>query len=209
MNRLNCRRPETTQLPKSSADAFDRARGFTLIELMVTIALMAIVLGLAAPSFITFQRNSDLTATANSFVAAVSAARAEAMKRQLDAYVVPCNTPATCTFTDDWANGWRVFVPAVVSATPNPNAATNIIVSQHDAPTNVVPTGLDQVDGRYIGFSGSGFLKQLNGAFGVNSMLVVTHSITHEVRCLIVNPSGRVRVFNPAAAGCDINETFS
>ena len=52
--------------------------GFTLIELMVTLAIAAVLMMVAAPSFVGFQRNSEMTSVTNSLLAAANAARAEA-----------------------------------------------------------------------------------------------------------------------------------
>ena len=84
--------------------AHARAAGFTLIELMVTIAIAAILLMIGVPSFVAFQRNSELTSATNSLVAAISAAKGEAMKRGQSAVVVP--TPPS----NSWKDGWTVFV---------------------------------------------------------------------------------------------------
>src|SRR5688500_7599105 len=46
-----------------------RSEGFTLIELLTTIVLAAILLAVAAPNFMAFQRNSELTSAANSMLA--------------------------------------------------------------------------------------------------------------------------------------------
>lgn len=80
-----------------------REKGFTLIELMVTIAVAAILMMVGVPSFVAFHRNSQLTSAANSFIAALNAARGEAMKRGRQAVVVP-------RADNDWATGWTVFV---------------------------------------------------------------------------------------------------
>lgn len=58
-----------------------KERGFTLIELMVTIAIAAILLSVAVPSFINLVVGSRLTTQANDLVAGVYAARSEAVKR--------------------------------------------------------------------------------------------------------------------------------
>ena len=54
--------------------AHRRNGGFTLIELMVTIALAAVLMTIAAPSFVQYQRNSELTSLTNSLLAAINAA---------------------------------------------------------------------------------------------------------------------------------------
>ncbi len=55
--------------------------GFTLIELLVTIAILAIILAFAAPSFVNLIENSRVTTQANTLLAAVSLARSEAVKQ--------------------------------------------------------------------------------------------------------------------------------
>jgi type IV fimbrial biogenesis protein FimT len=76
------------------------SRGFTLIELMVTIAILAIVLGLAVPSFQDFVSRNRLVAATNNLVSALALARSEAIKRA---------TPVTVA-SADWSAGWQVFV---------------------------------------------------------------------------------------------------
>jgi type IV fimbrial biogenesis protein FimT len=80
-----------------------RLRGFTLIELMVTLALAAVLMMVAVPSFVTFQRNSELTSVANNLVGAMNTARTEAMKRNMNVYVAPISGT-------DWDTGWQVFI---------------------------------------------------------------------------------------------------
>lgn len=56
-------------------------RGFTLVEMMISIAILAVLLGLAAPGFQTFIRNTQIRTTADSLQAGMQLARSEALRR--------------------------------------------------------------------------------------------------------------------------------
>ena len=87
--------------------------GFTLLELLVTIAITAIIVALAAPSFTdVFDDNVLLTQT-NQFATAINVARSEAVKR--NGRVLICkrtgNQCATSNATN-WEDGWIIFADA-------------------------------------------------------------------------------------------------
>lgn len=68
---------------------FQKTRGFTLIELMTTIAILAVIAALAIPSFNTIIKNNRLTAAANEVVSAIASARGEAIKRKTNVTMGP------------------------------------------------------------------------------------------------------------------------
>jgi type IV fimbrial biogenesis protein FimT len=88
--------------------------GFTLLELMVVIALASILLAIGAPSFTELSRNGRMTSAANDWLGALYAARAEAIKRR--AFVTVCATPdptaapPACSGVGDDVRGWLLFV---------------------------------------------------------------------------------------------------
>jgi len=85
-----------------------RQRGFTLIELIITMSLMAILVGMGAPSFMTsIRENRNLTA-ANVMLSAVSAARSEALRRGATVTLCPSADGATCSA--NWADGWLILL---------------------------------------------------------------------------------------------------
>lgn len=76
-------------------------RAFTLIELLIVIAIMSITLMVGMPSMQEIITNTRLTNAANSMVSALQLARAEALKQHKTVVVAKNN---------DWINGWSVFV---------------------------------------------------------------------------------------------------
>ncbi|MGY3930041.1 GspH/FimT family pseudopilin [Aeromonas encheleia] len=79
--------------------------GFTLIELMVTIALLSILLTLGVPSFNSLIRNMSLTTQANQFVASVQLARSEAVRRNRNVLLSAQAGNAAL----HWERGWQVW----------------------------------------------------------------------------------------------------
>jgi len=65
------------------------ARGFSLVELMVTIAVLAILLAIGIPSFASLIASNRLTSATNELVAALQTARTEAIRRNVRVTVCP------------------------------------------------------------------------------------------------------------------------
>jgi type IV fimbrial biogenesis protein FimT len=86
-------------------------RGFTLMELMVTLAVAGTLIGLAVPNMRDFIRNNRLSSAANDILRSVQVARSEAVKRQRVVTTCASDNPldddATCS--DGTLTGWIVF----------------------------------------------------------------------------------------------------
>ncbi|MCG8428746.1 MAG: GspH/FimT family pseudopilin, partial [Chromatiales bacterium] len=80
-------------------------KGFTLVELVVTLAVASILLSVAIPSFKDIIRNNRATTYANQFIADLALARSEAIKRGLPVFM----TSKGSSSGDEWGNGWRVW----------------------------------------------------------------------------------------------------
>ncbi|MGJ7556564.1 GspH/FimT family pseudopilin [Variovorax sp. RB3P1] len=173
-----------------------RARGFTLIELMVTITVAAVLLVIGVPSFVAFQRSSELTSAANSFVAALGAARGEAMKRGLQAVVVPRED-------NNWATGWIVFVDT--DNNQQFNGADILIVQQGTLPSYFSATGQGTaaLSPAYVMFNPSGYTQTSGSVFQSATLKIERNDIsgtakTQQTRIVVISKTGRARACQPA-----------
>jgi type IV fimbrial biogenesis protein FimT len=94
----------------------NKSSGFTLIEALVVIALVAILTALAAPSFKNLIQSNSISSSVNSFLADMRFARSEAIRRGSSVVICRSTSPETspaCNGTygqhNDWKTGWIIF----------------------------------------------------------------------------------------------------
>ena len=87
-----------------------RIQGFTLIELVVTMAVAAILVVVAVPSMRTVIQNGRLNTQANDLIGDLSLARSEAIKRRTFVGVCISTNGTTCAVGGNWRDGRAVFV---------------------------------------------------------------------------------------------------
>lgn len=91
-----------------------RRSGFTLIEILVTLSVLAILLALAVPSLQSLVRNNRLTGLTNDLVSALNFSRSEAVKR--GGRITICKSANSgavapiCSTSASWQNGWLIFL---------------------------------------------------------------------------------------------------
>lgn len=88
--------------------------GFTLIELIITLVIVGVLLGIGVPNFRSFIQNSRITSQSNELVGVLATARSEALKRNQAVVVCrsadPTAVTPTCTVGGGtWETGWLVF----------------------------------------------------------------------------------------------------
>jgi type IV fimbrial biogenesis protein FimT len=141
--------------------------GFTLLEMMFTIALLAVIVGVGVPNLRDFVRNSRMTAAANDIVTDFNLARSEAVKRRVP--VTLCKSQDLANCDDDDAEGpfnsWIVFVddadPAEASAfdgngqVDTVDGVDEVVLRQRTLPDTI--TVLKRADQLRVTFLPSGF----------------------------------------------------
>lgn len=173
----------------------EKSAGFTLVELIVTLVLAALVLTLGVPSFQEMIRDNRLVATVNELIGALNLARSEAIKRGVRVTLCKSADGAACTASGGYEQGWIVFVD------PNDNAAVDAdetIIRVFQA----IPTGAGMTltgnapVARYISYVATGATQLTSGAFQAGTL---TLCAAPKARRIVINSVGRVRV---AEAGC-------
>jgi type IV fimbrial biogenesis protein FimT len=85
--------------------------GFSLVELMITLAIAAIVLAAGVPAFGDLIQDNRLATQINELVTDLNLARSEAIKQAADVTVCKRNSAGTaCNNPGNWQNGWIVFL---------------------------------------------------------------------------------------------------
>lgn len=193
-----------------------RSRGFTLFELMLAIAVAAIVLGFGVPAFQSFIKASRMTGVANEFLSAVYLARSEAIKRRSPTVLClsadPTEEEPVCD--GDGTQGWVVFVddadPEVVSADDRNGVADTDeeVVLRHGAVhpvvvVDVLPAGHEG----YLSFSPGGMMREIASVgTQMNAFLmcddrgntVVSGTDDSAARAVLISQIGRPRVTRSA-----------
>ncbi|MEZ5564669.1 MAG: GspH/FimT family pseudopilin [Gammaproteobacteria bacterium] len=166
-----------------------RQRGYTMIELMFTVAIAALVTGLAVPNFRDFVLNNRAAEEANALVGALALARSESVTRGIPVSVCASTDNATCAGATDWSTGWIVFTDA--------NAPLGAVDggAEPDTVLRALPalrTGSAlTANANFVSYAANGFLAT---AAGINFALDIDQCTGDHNRNITVNPQGRAAV---------------
>ncbi len=162
--------------------------GFTLLELLITVALISIVTALAVPSMRSFSQNDRLTTNINTMVGHLAYARSEAVKRHAQVSICISNDTLGCT-GGSWEDGWMVYVDVNANGTFDPATLGEDILRVNqamDGNNTLTPTGyVAQVtyDNRGFVTSTGSFLlcDARTGAFGKTITITNTGRVRLQV----------------------------
>ena len=114
-----------------------RSGGFTLIELMVTVAVLVVLMGVGVPSFRSFVQSQKVKSASFELMSALVVARSEAVKRNTEVKLEPDTAGA-------WASGWAVKYGAGPTTVLKQAALPGLTIA---GPANVIYKGTGRIGG--------------------------------------------------------------
>lgn len=173
-----------------------RQRGFNILELMLTIAVVAIIAGFAVPSFLNTVRANRVVTDNNELVSALTLARSEAIKRGTRVTVCPTADQTSCAASGGWEQGWMVFVDPTNSGAVDGGEQIIRVWDALDGGTTIRAAG-NYSD--FVSFVGTGEARSTSG--NSDSFYVCgDNNVLAEGRTIVVGLVGYARTQKGAVA---------
>ena len=171
---------------------FRHAAGFTLLELLSTIAIVLIIFGIGIPALKATVTTSRIATTINAMAGTLAYSRSEAIRRNQHVVICKSKTGTICSREGDWRQGWLVFIDSNQNRTLD---EAETVLGTHQLGEKI------RVDYRafgsrhYLVYRPSGTTRT-NGTF-----TFCDPAYPESARALIITKSGRARISDVAADG--------
>ncbi len=170
-----------------------RHSGFTLIELLISIAIVAILAGLMAPSFTAFIQNNRLSGQINSLIGTIHLSRGEAANRRSIVTLCASDNGSNCN-TSNWEAGWILFSDANNGGNAVIDGADQLLLYQEplSGGNSLRASGFSGSNLGVLQFSSTGFILASSPAPG--TFTLCDSRGTAFAKAIVVNISGVSRL---------------
>lgn len=175
-----------------SGEAAARTQGFSLVELMIALAVAVVLVAMAVPAFSSLMAQNRLTVTTNAARGALMAARQSAVMTGRPVSLCAGTPSAGCS--GDWSAGqWLVFRDANHSG--NLDAGESVIRhGRLPMPGDIHLSGNGPLRTALV-YMPAGHAERISGAFGAGRLRIcLERDLAPNARDLVVSASGRVRL---------------
>jgi len=171
--------------------------GFTLIEMMIAVAIIAILMAIAVPSFQDFIRNNRISSEYNQMIATLQAARGEAIKRGTTITVCASTDGASCAGTS-WETGSIAF--ADIDEDASVDAGVDDVFNVRAASTS------PRITIRSVQFGNGGFMQFTSAGFSAgsdNGTFKICDTPVDNLRAKAINVAATGRISKAKDTGAD------
>ena len=168
-----------------------RARGFSLVELMMVLVVAAVLIGLASPEMRGMIKRRRLDAAVADLFGAIELARSQAIARGSRVQLVPLEPAGS-----NWSHGWVVFVDTDGDRRPGPDEE---VIASHGPLADGIVTSFNFTSNKqpyYIAYNGAGRSCSDSSALAARWGTLSLHQ-DGQIRRIRINLMGRARVCNP------------
>ena len=170
------------------------SQGFTAIELIATMAIAAVLIALAVPTFTTLTSKYKVVNEISGFVGDLGYTRAEAIKEGQTVTICASTNGTTCSGSASWQSGWIVY------STNLSTAVTTVLRRQ--AAWKSTDTFTADNSASSVTYTSDGFTQNLPGS-GLVTFTLHTSPVNNALtQCVAVNKAGRHVTQTPGTGNC-------
>lgn len=178
------------------------SRGFTLIELMVTLTVAAILLTVAVPSYREFIQSTRLSTQVNLLLSDLNVARSEAVKRRTPVTLCKSATQSACSSNGGYEQGWIIFTDH--NRDGEVDAGDIILRTQGASGSDLTIRGKSPIQNR-ISFFDSGNVSTSGSIIFCDSRIQAFSTDRNKARAIVISQPGRFRTIagsDPLVTSC-------
>jgi len=164
-------------------------RGFSIVELMLGLAIFGLLLGLGVPSYNHWIASRQLANHAQYLAQTLNAARSEAVKRGMRVNLCKSRDRKQCDDSTTWESGWIMFADG--NRDGQIESAESVIRHEGPAGDGITITANRPLQD-YVSYTSFGFARTLNGALQMGTFVVCKPG-QNAVKVVLAN-SGRARI---------------
>lgn len=179
----------------------DASRGFSLVELMVVMSMLAVMSGMALPSLSRLLDKSKLGTQGQALFHALSLGRSEAIKRGNRVVICKSAEGRQCSRAGGWEQGWIVFHDRNNNA--QVDSGETVLLREQALPSRLRLKGNRPV-AQYVSYTPLGHTSTTSGGFqaGTFTLCIIGSSAASEGRLIVISNTGRARSSRVKLAQC-------
>ena len=164
-------------------------RGFTLVELMVALAIVSLIAAFVAPAWRDQLVAAELRERAEALAGAMARARSEAIKRGTRVDLCPTLDRSTCAVSGEWEAGWLAFPN---QSAVDPQGPVGSVIAREPALRPGVTIRGNSPVARYVSYTALGHARRHDGALQMGTFTLCRGG-ANALKVVLAN-SGRTRI---------------